>query len=180
MGGDRRKGGKVPWTRGFRRTSVRRMKHLIPLALIALPACETMLVPASAPVEGPPVTAPAPTLDPTPPPPPPPEARTVDQFDTTTEEDRAEALAAPEPAGERSLGTTVVSLGNPADPGIWLDTPLVSSLTPGRIAWNGNSVNLELRPSGGAAGSGSEISLAAMRLLEAPLTDLPTVEVFAN
>jgi hypothetical protein len=42
------------------------------------------------------------------------------------------------------------------------------------------SVNLELRPSGGTLGSGSQISLAAMRLIEAPLTGLPEVSVYAN
>lgn len=157
------------------------MKYAYLLPLVALGAC-TEFQQAFAPVapEAPAVVEPAPTLDPTPPPPPPPTARTVEQFDTTTQEDRAAALAVPEPAGEQSLGTTIASLGNPADPGIWLETPLVDTLKPGRVAWNGNSVNLELRPSGGAAGSGSEISLAAMRLLEVPLTDLPTIEVFAE
>ena len=120
------------------------------------------------------------TLDPTPPPPPPPEARTVEQFDTTSEEDRAEALAVePEPASG-PLGTTIASLGSPADPGIWLETPLVTTLTPGRVEYQGNSINVELRPSGGAAGSGSEISLAAMRLLNAPLTGLPELTVYAR
>ncbi|EAQ05681.1 hypothetical protein [Yoonia vestfoldensis] len=33
-------------------------------------------------------------------------------------------------------------------------------------------INAELRPSGGVAGSGSQISLAAMRLIAAPLTGL--------
>ena len=162
------------------------MKRILPLSLALLPACADLGLPplmAAAPgaaIVTDEVVAPVETLDPTPPPPPPPMARTVDEFDTTTAEDRAEALATPEPAGERALGSTVASLGDPTDPGIWLSTPLVSALTPGRVAWQGNSVNLELRPSGGAAGSGSEISLAAMRLLEVPLTDLPTVEVFAN
>ncbi|MEJ6477100.1 MAG: D-galactarate dehydratase [Octadecabacter sp.] len=125
------------------------------------------------------------TLDPTPPPAPPPGARTVAQFDTTTPEDRAEALAAPvvqDADGERALGSTIASLGAPTDPGIWLKTPLVTVLTLGRVEYavNGKSVNVELRPSGGAPGSGSQISLAAMRLLEAPLTGLPELQVFAN
>jgi hypothetical protein len=37
---------------------------------------------------------------------------------------------------------------------------------------------LELRPSGGVPGSGSQISLAAMRLLEIPLTALAEVVVY--
>ena len=113
------------------------------------------------------------------PPPPPPTARTVEQFDTTTQEDR-EAAVAPPSGGERRLGTTIASLGSPTDPGIWFKTPLVSEVTQGRVEYNGKSVNVELRPSGGAAGSGSQISLAAMRLIEAPLTGLPEVTVYAN
>ncbi len=121
-----------------------------------------------------------PTLDPTPAPPPPTGATTVDEFDTTTQEDRAAAIAASEPEGEQELGTTIAALGPPTEPGIWLKTPLVSELTQGRVEYpgNGKSVNLELRPSGGAEGSGSQISLAAMRLLEAPLTGLPELVVY--
>ena len=132
-------------------------------------------VAASAPVE---------TLDPTPPPPPPPTATTVAEFDTTTAEDRQAALdtTAAEPAGEEALGTTIATLGDPADPGIWLKTPLVGELTTGRVVYGatGKSINLELRPSGGEPGSGSQISLPAMRLLEAPLTGLIELEVFAG
>ncbi len=113
------------------------------------------------------------------PPPPPPNARTVEQFDTTTAQDRAAAVAPPA-GGERRLGTTIASLGSPTDPGSWLKTPLVTNMTIGRVEYNGTSVNLELRPSGGALGSGSQISLAAMRIIEAPLTGLPEVSVYAN
>jgi len=119
-------------------------------------------------------------VDPTPPPPP--TARTVDQFDTTTAEDRAEALSASQDVGERALGSTIASLGSPTDPGIWLKTPLVGEVIQGRVQYpdNGKSINIELRPSGGVVGAGSQISLAAMRLLEAPLTGLPELLVFAN
>ena len=112
-------------------------------------------------------------------PPPPPNARLVELFDTTTAEDRAAALAAPSGGGRR-LGTTIASLGSPTDPGIWFKTPLVTEVTQGRVVYQGNSVNVELRPSGGASGSGSQIALAAMRLIEAPLTGLPEVTVYAN
>ena len=125
------------------------------------------------------VAAPAPTLDATPPPPPPTNAVTVEQFDTTTAEDRAAAVVTTVSASARELGTTIASLGPPAEPGIWLKTPLVTTLTAGRIDFQGKSVNVELRPSGGDAGSGSQISLAAMRLIEAPLTGLPELTVFA-
>ncbi|WP_375280566.1 hypothetical protein [Pseudooctadecabacter sp.] len=114
------------------------------------------------------------------PPPPPPTARTVEDFDTTTAEDRQAAVVTAPQSGERRLGTTIASLGSPTDPGIWFKTPLVTAVTQGRIEYEGNSVAVELRPSGGAAGSGSQISLAAMRLIEAPLTGLPEVVVYAN
>lgn len=125
-----------------------------------------------------PAAAPAPTLDPTPPPPPPAGATTVDQFDTTTDEDRAAATSVDDSAETQELGVTIASLGPPTEPGIWLKTPLVDELSPGRIVFNDKSINVELRPSGGAPGSGSQISLAAMRLIEAPLTGLPEITVF--
>nr|WP_246849340.1 D-galactarate dehydratase [Rubellimicrobium arenae] len=86
--------------------------------------------------------------------------------------------ATPRPAGQ--LGTTVASLGSPANPGLWLETPLVSEPTQGRVEYNGQSVALELRPSGGEPGSGSQISLEAMRALGAPLTGLPELTVFGG
>jgi hypothetical protein len=156
------------------------------LAACESPSLQGMSTPAAAPIEQTPTISPQarpePTLDPTPPPPPPASARTVEQFDTTTAEDRQDALDVVEPAGEVSLGTTNASLGSPTDPGIWLKTPLVSALTAGRVEYpaNGNTVNIELRPSGGAAGSASQISLAAMRLLEIPLTELADITVFAE
>ncbi|WP_023848174.1 hypothetical protein [Ponticoccus alexandrii] len=114
---------------------------------------------------------------------PPAGARTVEQFDTTTPEERVAAAAAPvEPAGERSLGTTVASLGEVAEAGFWLKTPLVTERTRGRVLnpASGKSAQVDLIPIDGPASAGSRISLAAMRLLEASLTDLPTVEVFTG
>ncbi|CUH80233.1 hypothetical protein [Tropicibacter naphthalenivorans] len=109
-------------------------------------------------------------------------ARTVEQFDTTTAAERAEAAAAPEPAGETKLGTTVASLGDPSKPGFWLETPLVSSASKGRVFFpaTGKSAQVDLIPIDGPATGGSRLSLAAMRLIEAPLTDLPTIEVFTG
>ncbi|ETX29453.1 hypothetical protein [Roseivivax isoporae] len=111
-----------------------------------------------------------------------PTARTVEDFDVTTAEERQEAAAAPAPGGERNLGSTVASLGDPAQGGFWLETPLVTTATQGRVVYpaTGKSAQVELRPIEGAATAGSRISLAAMRLIEAPLTDLPTVEVYAG
>lgn len=113
-------------------------------------------------------------------PPPAPSARTVEQFDTTTAQDRAEAAAAPAPeVTEVRLGTTIASLGDPADPGFWAETPLVTEVRQGRLEYSvtGKSVTLELRPSGGATGSGTRVSLPALRVLEAPLTALPELVV---
>jgi len=145
-----------------------------------------VLVPDLSPSRGPAFAPPVrPVLDRTQtrpdfPPPPPPNARTVEQFDTTTAQDRAAAVVPVATAGERRLGTTIATLGSPTDPGLWFKTPLVTSVINGRVVYNGRSVNVELRPSGGASGSGSQISLAAMRLIEAPLTGLPEVTVYAN
>lgn len=111
---------------------------------------------------------------------PPENARTAEDFDTTSKDERAAAL---QPAiGARKLGTTIASLGNPAAPGFWLETPLVSENTPGRVVYpaTGTSVSVDLIPIGGPKTGGSRISLAAMRLLGAPLTGLPELIVYAR
>lgn len=91
------------------------------------------------------------------------------------------AGAAPAGAGAR-LGTTVASLGPPSEPGVWLRTPLVTAVMRGRIEHpaTGQSIGVELRPSGGEPGSGSQISIAAMRLLGLPLTSLPELVVYGG
>ena len=114
---------------------------------------------------------------------PPANARTADEFDTTTEEERAAAVqAAQSGGGDRDLGTTVASLGAAADPGIWMKTPLVDSPGKGRVEYpaKGTTVAVDLIPLDTEPGSGSQLSLAAMRLLEADLTGLPEVRVFAT
>jgi len=155
------------------------MRHFFLGAFLFLSACTEPLFQTPT---GATETTPPETLDPTPPPPPPPTARTVEQFDTTSQEDRIEAITVVQRTGERSLGVTNVSLGSSADPGIWIKTAQVTELQLGRAVYlvTGKSINIELRPSGGEAGSASQLSLAAMRLLEIPLTDLADVEVFAN
>lgn len=152
------------------------MRHIFLASALVLSGCNTPglfgmpdVVPAAMP-------APVATLDPTPPPPPPAGARTAAQFDTTSAADRAAAVATP--VGAQKLGTTIASLGSPTEPGIWLRTGLVTELVQGRVTYQGTSVNVELRPSGGPATAGSQISLAAMRLLGAPLTGLPELTVF--
>ncbi len=111
---------------------------------------------------------------------PPPSARTQEALDTTTSAQRimAAAPAAPDRAS-RSLGTTVVSLGSPSEPGFWLKTPLVQTRALGRVAHgaNGKSVAVTLIPIDGPATGGSRLSLPAMRLIGALLADLTEVEV---
>lgn len=111
-------------------------------------------------------------------PPPPPSAQTAEALDTTTPEQRA-AAAAPAEAPSKVLGKTVASLGSPTEPGLWLKTPLVSSEQQGRVTnpSNGKSSVVTLIPIEGPDTAGSRMSLAALRLIEASLTDLTEVEV---
>ena len=117
---------------------------------------------------------------------PPATARTVEQFDTTSaDEKKAAVVAAVEKAASgqgRALGRTVASLGDPAQPGLWLKTPLVSAPATGRVLnkATGKAVELDLLPLGGPKTAGSRMSLAALRVIEAGLTDLTEVEVFIN
>jgi hypothetical protein len=106
-------------------------------------------------------------------------ARTVDQFDTTTAADKV--AAARPAAGGTDLGLTIASLGAPGEPGFWLKTPLVQAPGQGRVVYpaNGKSVKVDLIPLTGDAGAGSRMSLAALRVIEAPLTGLPEVRVFS-
>ena len=105
-------------------------------------------------------------------------ARTAEALDTTTPEQRA-AAAQPAAAGERALGTTVASLGSATEPGLWLKTPLVSEETQGRVTnpATGKSSTVTLIPLPGPATGGSRMSLPALRLIGASLTDLTEVEV---
>ena len=113
--------------------------------------------------------------------PPPETARTVEEFDTTTPEER-QAAAAPEPDDTRLLGTTIVSLGDPARPGFWIETPLVSSGATGRVVFpeTGQASQVDLIPIDGPTTAGSRMSLAAMRLIGAPLSGLVEVQVFSG
>lgn len=100
-------------------------------------------------------------------------------LNTTTEVERSTAAAAPTTTGERRLGSTVASLGDPSQPGFWVKTPLVQSETDGRIVnpANGKSAKVRLIPLGGAGGGG-QVSLPALQLIRVSLTDLPLIEEF--
>jgi hypothetical protein len=102
-------------------------------------------------------------------------ARPAAALDTTTAAERAAATAAP--AGGAPLGEVTVALGNPAEAGFWLRSALVTSVRPGAVRLaSGRTVQVELRPGGGAA----QLSLAAYRALGLSLTDLPRVTVLAR
>ncbi|WP_378213739.1 hypothetical protein U5922_007455 [Aquicoccus sp. G2-2] len=115
---------------------------------------------------------------------PPKMARTVEQFDTTSAEEKkaatAAALKAQKTGAGRNLGRTIASLGDPGEPGLWLKTPLVSKPSKGRVVYpaTGKAVEVDLMPLDGPKTGGSRISLAALRVIEAPLTDLPEVDVY--
>lgn len=119
-----------------------------------------------------------PSATPNTPPAPPMNATTVNEFDTATEADKMAAVApAPAPAG--SLGTTVANLGDPTTPGFWVETPLVSSETEGRVQSKatGRTVKVTLRPTNSG---GSRISLSALQLLDLDLSGLHELVVFGS
>ncbi len=109
-------------------------------------------------------------------------AKTAEDFDVTTAQERAEAAAVPVEGGEKRLGLSVASLGDPTQAGFWIKTPLVDAPGKGRVVYpgNGKSVQVDLIPIEGAETAGSRLSLAAFRIIEAPLTELPEVEVFSG
>ena len=102
----------------------------------------------------------------------------AEALDTTTAAEREAAIRAPASIGA-ALGTTVVSLGSATEPGLWLKTPLVDAEQPGRVTnpATGKSAAVTLIPLEGPATAGSRMSLPALRLIGASLTDLTTVEV---
>ena len=112
---------------------------------------------------------------------PPAGARTAEAFDTTTQDERIAAVQeAKSQAQATRLGVTIASLGAPSEAGIWLKTPLVDAPAKGRVddPASGASVAVDLVPLDAPRGAGSQLSLAAMRLLGVGLTELPEVEVY--
>jgi len=134
--------------------------------LDAIAPAETVVTPADLPPE---TSAPKPATT----------AKTAEALDTTTPEQRAAAAQKPQEAVSKRLGKTVVSLGSPTEPGLWLKTPLVKAEAKGRVTnpANGKSSAVTLIPIDGPATAGSRMSLAALRVIEASLTDLTEVEV---
>lgn len=83
---------------------------------------------------------------------------------------------APAPAGN-NRAKTIVALGDPSQPGAWMETPLVTAEQAGQVLYGDKGVSVTLRPSGGAATGGSSLSLDAMKGLGLPLAELTEVEV---
>ena len=109
---------------------------------------------------------------------PPADATTVDEFDTASEGDKMAALSStPTPAG--ALGTTVANLGDPTIPGFWVETPLVTSETEGRVQSKatGRTVKVTLKPT---STGGSRISISALQLLDLDLSGLHELVVFGS
>ncbi len=105
---------------------------------------------------------------------------TVAEAAKVTDVELKAAVAKPVARPERDLGNTVAGLGMIDKTGFWLQTPLVKSKVEGRVVYlkTGNSINLILIPNGAVAGSGSQISIAAMKVLGIPIVDLAELRVF--
>jgi hypothetical protein len=89
---------------------------------------------------------------------------------------------APRPAPAARLpATTIASLGNVREGGLWMRTPLVSAPMRGRVSdpATGREVVLDLLPLPGEPGAGSRLSLGAYQALGLPLTALPELRVAA-
>ncbi|MEP3921020.1 hypothetical protein [Ascidiaceihabitans sp.] len=97
--------------------------------------------------------------------------------DGTVAEAGATDVANPPAQASGALGTTVASLGSPAEPGLWLKTPLVKTQTSGTVSYNGTSAQVTLIPIEGPKTAGSRMSLQAFQTLGASLTDLVEVAV---
>lgn len=80
------------------------------------------------------------------------------------------------------IGTTVASLGDAAQGGMWLKTPLVKGAGQGRVvdAATGKSVAVQLIPLAGPVTGGSQISLKAMQALGVGLTEMPKLTVYGG
>ena len=99
---------------------------------------------------------------------PPENARSIEEFDTTSDVQRRESADASE--GGVLLGQDVVALGDPVQPRFWVQTALVDAETSGRaeLLGAGGGAEVALVPTDGSG----RISLAALRVLDVSFTDL--------
>ena len=108
------------------------------------------------------------------------DARDVPNAEATTEaaqpaSEEATPVAAP------AARTTLVSLGDVTEGGIWIKTPLVQATSQGtaRNPATGKTATVTLIPIDGPPTAGSRASLQAMQALGLSLTDIAEVEVTA-
>ncbi|TFL17965.1 hypothetical protein DR046_12460 [Jannaschia formosa] len=99
----------------------------------------------------------------------------AEALDTVSEAEKEAAREAAAASTGGELGTVTVSLGDPAEPGLWVKSGLVSSEQPGTVrTGDGEAISVTLRPIGSGSG-GPQISLAALRALGLPITGLHPV-----
>lgn len=108
--------------------------------------------------------------------PPEPVAPAAPELAPEEEGELEEAVAEPVPAPSRE---TLVTLGNAAEPGLWVKTPLVSTQGPGRVTAidSGRTVDVTLIPIDGPPTAGSRASLAALQALGLPLTAVSPLRI---
>lgn len=106
----------------------------------------------------------------------------TEQTATNVSDAQIAAATKPTETAGQDKGLTIASLGLLNQDGLWLSTPLVTTQTKGRVVVEktGASVNLTLLPNGTPAGSGSQLSIAAMQALGVPITDLVPIRVFTR
>jgi hypothetical protein len=104
-----------------------------------------------------------------------------DALDVVSSQDRQNAMATADVDALRKLGTVVGSLGNPAEVGFWVKTGFVSEPKAGQITnlATGDSVNVDLFPRTGATDA-AEVSLSALRAINAPLAGLSKFDLFVR
>lgn len=102
-------------------------------------------------------------------------------LDVVSSQDRQNAMATADVDALRKLGTVVGSLGNPAEVGFWVKTGFVSEPKAGQITnlATGDSVNVDLFPRTGATDA-AEVSLSALRAINAPLAGLSKFDLFVR
>ncbi len=90
----------------------------------------------------------------------------------------APVVVEPEPVVNEG-GLTLTTLGNAAEPGLWLKTPIVTTEGRGTIRSQetGKSVEVTLIPIDAPATAGSRASLAAMQALGVGLTSVAEISV---
>lgn len=91
-------------------------------------------------------------------------ARTDEAFDSTTFEQRPAAIqTAAHASATGLLGSTIASLGNPADFSIWPLMPLLDKVQAGRVQYGDTSVAPELRPITGQPTGASQLPRSTFR-----------------